>query len=71
MSNLQVLARRCPVMGKALAVQSARTGVTSFGGASAGIRPYHSKASLHTTRAQQARPSEIARKDEHCEHWRL
>jgi 5-aminolevulinate synthase len=26
MSNLQVLARRCPVMGKAITVQSARSG---------------------------------------------
>ncbi|KAF3903896.1 hypothetical protein ABW20_dc0109066 [Dactylellina cionopaga] len=40
MSNLQILARRCPVMGKALAVQSARNGMNSIsnriGGVSAG-----------------------------------
>jgi hypothetical protein len=35
MSNLQVLARRCPVMGKALAVRS---------GVPAGVRSYHRKA---------------------------
>jgi 5-aminolevulinate synthase len=35
MSNLQVLARRCPVMGKALAVRS---------GVHGGVRAYHRKA---------------------------
>jgi 5-aminolevulinate synthase len=36
MSNLQVLARRCPVMGKALAVQSARHRLAG--------KAYHAKA---------------------------
>lgn len=48
MSNLQVLAKRCPVMGKALTVQTARLAGT-FGG-----RAYNSKAKLHTTRAREA-----------------
>ncbi|KAK6353591.1 mitochondrial 5-aminolevulinate synthase [Orbilia brochopaga] len=38
MSNLQVLARRCPVMGKALAVQSARNGMNSVTSRIGGIR---------------------------------
>jgi 5-aminolevulinate synthase len=45
MSNLQVLARRCPVMGKALAVQSARHGAILggvYGGASA-VKAYHTR----------------------------
>ena len=54
MSNLQVLARRCPVMGKALAVQSARTGNAALCGVFGGTRAYRSKAQLHTTRSQQA-----------------
>jgi hypothetical protein len=33
MSNLQVLGRRCPIMGKALAVQSARSGNSALAGA--------------------------------------
>jgi len=56
MSNLQVLARRCPVMGKALTVQSARNGA-SLGGVFGGARAYHSKgyrANLHTSSAKQA-----------------
>jgi 5-aminolevulinate synthase len=40
MSNLQVLARRCPVMGKAMAVQSARHGSLL----AAGVRAYHGNA---------------------------
>ena len=54
MSNLQVLARRCPVMGKAMAVQSARSALTGPGGVFGGARAYKSKANLHTTRAHQA-----------------
>ena len=65
MSNLQVLARTCPVMGKALAVQSAQTGVMGLGGVYGGTMAHHSKASLHTTRPQQARPSEVENKQEH------
>ena len=66
MSNLQVLARRCPVMGKALAVQSARTGVMALSGVYGGTKAHHSKAGLHTTRSQQAQPSEAEREKEHC-----
>jgi 5-aminolevulinate synthase len=55
MSNLQVLARRCPVMGKALAVQSARhrlAGVAGVGGVggmggvgvAGAAKAYHAKA---------------------------
>ncbi|KAK4997431.1 hypothetical protein LTR66_003167, partial [Elasticomyces elasticus] len=59
-SNLQIVARRCPVMGKALAVQSARAGNVALAGAYGGTRAYHTrldrvgKAKLHTTRAQEA-----------------
>lgn len=56
MSNLQVLARRCPVMSKALAVQSARMGGTKrFTSCAAGvssIKPFKTstgKRALHTT----------------------
>lgn len=54
MSNLQVLARRCPVMGKAMAVQSAKAGNAALGGVFGGARAYGGKAKLHTTRAQHA-----------------
>ena len=53
-SNLQVLARRCPVMGKAMAVQSARTGNVALNGVFGGVRAYGGKAKLHTSRAQHA-----------------
>ena len=56
MSNLQVLARRCPVMSKALAVQTARmSGAKRFTSCAAGvssIKPLRApigKRSLHTT----------------------
>ncbi|KAJ5665451.1 uncharacterized protein N7477_007899 [Penicillium maclennaniae] len=56
MSNLQVLARRCPVMSKALAVQSARmSGTKRFTSCAAGvpsIKPYKAPTAhraLHTT----------------------
>ncbi|KAJ5609686.1 Aminotransferase class I/classII [Penicillium herquei] len=54
MSNLQVLARRCPVMSKALAVQSARMcGAKRFTSSAAGVpKPFRApteKRSLHTT----------------------
>lgn len=49
MSNLQVLARRCPVMGKAMAVQSAKTGQCSLNGVFGGTRAYGGKARMHTT----------------------
>ena len=54
MSNLQILARRCPVMGKALAVQSAMNGNAALGGVFGGVRAYGGKARLHTTRIQHA-----------------
>lgn len=56
MSNLQVLARRCPVMSKALAVQSARMSEAKrFTSSAAGVptmKPFRApteKRSLHTT----------------------
>jgi 5-aminolevulinate synthase len=59
MSKLQVLARRCPVMGKAMAVQSART--TGFPSVAAKAAMSTSrghaktgKAKLHTSRPQEA-----------------
>jgi 5-aminolevulinate synthase len=66
MSNLQVLARRCPVMGKALAVQSARYRMP-FAGVS-GAKAYHSKpdrAKFHTDTPKEAQALDIGvtRKD--------
>jgi 5-aminolevulinate synthase len=62
MSNLQTIARRCPIMGKALAVQTAKTGKMGLGGAAA-IRAFSGKvnsgkAKLHTSRPQEARAVE-------------
>lgn len=58
MSNLQVIARRCPVMGKALSVQAGRNIASSaLAGAFCGVRAYHSRAGrakLHTTAPKQA-----------------
>ena len=54
MSNLQVLARRCPVMGKAMAVQTAKSGNAPLGGVYGGIRASSGKANLHTTTSQRA-----------------
>ena len=57
MSNLQVLGRRCPIMGKALAVQSSR-----MQGAYGGVRAYHSRvnrAKLHTSSSKEAQAVEI------------
>ncbi|KAI9862960.1 MAG: mitochondrial 5-aminolevulinate synthase [Trichoglossum hirsutum] len=49
MSNLQIMAKRCPIMGKALAVQSARNGL-------GGMRAYGmGKARLHTSSLKEAR----------------
>lgn len=60
-SKLQLLAHRCPVMGKALAVQSAKVGHVQVGGGFAGLST-HSRAGklgkprgLHTSRSQEAR----------------
>jgi 5-aminolevulinate synthase len=65
MSNLQVIARRCPIMGKALAVQAAKNGKVPVGGAAAigAIRTLSgksnfSKAELHTSRFCGARALE-------------
>ncbi|KAF9631226.1 Aminotransferase class-2 pyridoxal-phosphate binding site [Lasiodiplodia theobromae] len=64
MSNLQLIARRCPVMGKALAVQSARTGNTVLAGAFGGTRAYHAKvghrARLHTSSSKEAQAVDVA-----------
>jgi len=62
MSNLQTIARRCPIMGKALAVQTARSGKMGMGGAAA-IRAFSGKANsgkakLHTSRSHEARAVE-------------
>lgn len=57
MSNLQVLARRCPMMGKAMAIQTAKTGNIALGGVFGGVRAYGSlsgKAKLHTSRVKHA-----------------
>lgn len=63
MSNLQTIARRCPVMGNAMAVQMAKGGNTGLSGMAAlkGIRGFSGKASagkakLHTSSAHEARP---------------
>ncbi|GAB7362355.1 hypothetical protein MBLNU230_g2681t1 [Neophaeotheca triangularis] len=67
MSNLQLIARRCPVMGKALSVQSARTGNAALSGAFGGARAYHAKvpharaAKLHTTAPKEAQVDEVRR----------
>lgn len=57
MSNLQVLARRCPVMGQAMTIQAAKNGNSTpsgvFGGACA-YRSFSGKAKLHTSRVYQA-----------------
>ncbi|KAK3715413.1 5-aminolevulinate synthase, mitochondrial [Vermiconidia calcicola] len=72
MSNLQITARRCPVMGKALALSSARVGSAqsarisnaAIAGAFGGPRAYHSvskspKARLHTTASKEAQAVEM------------
>ncbi len=65
-SKLQVLARRCPVMGKAMAVQSARLGHAGFP-AAAGVASLSTlsghgkpaaKAKLHTGRTNAAQAVE-------------
>jgi len=61
MSNLQVLARRCPVMGKALAVQSARYRFAPTG-LYAGVNGYHTKAEkakFHTAANKKAQTVDI------------
>ncbi|KAF2457161.1 pyridoxal phosphate-dependent transferase [Lineolata rhizophorae] len=62
MSNLQVIARRCPIMGKALAVQSAKAGNAALAGVYGGARAYHtgktSRAKLHTTAPKMAQAAD-------------
>ncbi|KAL2108224.1 hypothetical protein VUR80DRAFT_4089 [Thermomyces stellatus] len=64
MSKLQLLANRCPIMSKAIAVRSAHYGRSVMArSAVAGIRGFnsHSKtaqAKIHTSRAEAARPLE-------------
>ncbi|KAI7131266.1 hypothetical protein KC352_g31216, partial [Hortaea werneckii] len=62
MSNLQIIARRCPVMGKALSVQSSRVANSALSGAFGGTRAYHAKvprARLHTNAPNQAQAHDI------------
>ncbi|KAF2484577.1 5-aminolevulinate synthase [Neohortaea acidophila] len=69
MSNLQIIARRCPIMGKAMAqssarvgaAQSARIGNAAIAGAFGGSRAYHanSKAKLHTTASKGAQAVDV------------
>ena len=63
MSKLQVFARRCPVMGKAMAIQSARVGHAATGFPAVASKACMStfsahgktgKAKLHTSRSQEA-----------------
>ncbi|KIV99676.1 5-aminolevulinic acid synthase [Verruconis gallopava] len=57
MSNLQLLGRRCPIMGKALAIQSARSGNAALAGAFGGVRAYHAKvdrAKFHSAATKEA-----------------
>ena len=64
MSNLQMLARRCPVMGKAMAVQAAKTGNCGLKGVFGSTRAYGGKAKIHTTRAQHANVADATMKQE-------
>jgi 5-aminolevulinate synthase len=72
MSNLQIIARRCPVMGKALNLSAARVGSatsTRIGNAAmasafGGPRGYHSgskapRANLHTTASKEAQAVDV------------
>jgi 5-aminolevulinate synthase len=59
MSNLQLTAKRCPIMSKALTVQSGRSAMASAIGSQ---RAYHAKvprAKLHTTAPKEARAVEM------------
>ncbi len=61
MSNLQTIAGRCPVMGKAMAVQSAKGAALPTIAGLKGVRGFSGKAStgkskLHTSSEQKARP---------------
>jgi len=66
MSNLQVLGRRCPVMGKAMAIQSAKAGRCALDGAFGGVRAYGGKTKIHTSRARQAAVApDVVRRETH------
>ena len=64
MSNLQVLARRCPVMGKAMNTQAAKTGTHPLSGVFGGVRAYGGKAKIHTSRPQNASVASDMLRDE-------
>lgn len=53
-SNLQIIARRCPVMGKAMAVQTAKNGRTRLDGVLRGLGTYSAKAKIHTASSHRA-----------------
>lgn len=64
MSKLQVFAQRCPIMGKALAIQTAQSRTATIAAtAIAGIRSFSGhvgsktgRAGIHTSRSKEARP---------------
>ena len=75
MSNLQILARRCPVMGKAMVVQSACPSTARMstigrlgGGCPYGKKEYHSKASFHSRGPQNATANETVVRKEDCKY---
>ncbi|KAM0820239.1 hypothetical protein AB5N19_06058 [Seiridium cardinale] len=62
-SKLQVLGQRCPIMSKALAIQTARSSMGGAAAATAGVRAFSghqktAKARIHTSRAHEARAME-------------
>jgi len=62
MSNLQRIAGRCPIMSKALAVQSSRARNAAFSGVFGGVRAYHAKvgkANIHTTAEKKAQAVDV------------
>lgn len=64
MSKLQLLAHRCPVMGKALAVQSAKFGRVGGGVGIAGLSTHAISAGHHTGRMGKARGLHTSRSQE-------
>jgi 5-aminolevulinate synthase len=76
MSNLQLLARRCPLMGKAMTVQSGRhpAGKVGAAAAMAAVRGYHAKSNgnsqmgmakkgFHSGGAKEARALDVGKKE--------
>jgi len=62
MSNLQRIAGRCPIMSKALAVQSSRARNAAFSVVFGGVRAYHAKvgkANIHTTAEKKAQAVDV------------